>query len=339
MATAAKKKFLIVLAGKMGDDESGGLLLLSPWASPARRRQRSDVCASEISAPGGAVGGESVVADVGEGIGEWRELRVASLPWGGWRDRALGTVGGSGEATFETLSVLGAYDGDWLEVSAGGACRRLVRVRAVAQEPQCSACGSVADAAPPAAACKARRMGVIYVRRSVLEHLQRGGGTGAHAAFDSGDVALCAARTKVQVRRYGSSPGPNPVPVAARVDLARVARHDSSSTRDYTKELRAFFEPGAGTPSEHGGCQHVLAPGDIFGVWVRELAMHAEHSGAPDGSESDSDGNSEEGAGSAETPASRPGPSQCPGKRVAIKSSNRRGHHLVYFQVCSRCVD
>ena len=67
----------------------------------------------------------------------------------------------------------------------------------------------------------------------------------------------------MQVRRYGSSPGPNPVPVAARVDLARVARHDSSSTRDYTKELRAFFEPGAGTPSEHGGCQHVLAPGDI----------------------------------------------------------------------------
>ena len=127
-----------------------------------------------------------------------------------------------------------------------------------------------------------------------------------------------APRASVHVRRYGSGeygatitmPADNSekhaslqsaVQVATRVTLARVARHNSSGSRAYTRELRAFFDCSAKHPSDASSTSTgaaavavedtsplVVAQGDIFGIWV------ATHSGggAPaafSDSESDTD--------------------------------------------------
>jgi len=125
-----------------------------------------------------------------------------------------------------------------------------------------------------------------------------------------------APRASVHVRRYGSGEYgatittqaaksekhaslQSAVQVATRVTLARVARHNSSGSRAYTRELRAFFDcsakhdasstsTGAAAVAVEDTSPLVVAQGDIFGIWV------ATHSGggAPaafSDSESDTD--------------------------------------------------
>lgn len=258
----------------------GQLLLLSDFT---RRRRRLR------SGPAEAV------------LGEGRcELQAACLPWRGWDDASLGTIGGEAEATFETLRNLAAFDGDWLEVSAGSVSR-LVRVKAVDREAPCSCCAGEEAQAGTSSPCtgKARRDGVLYLRRAVLGILLRGVGSGDFGAlYDCGEGCDSFSRTHLWARRYssittdgrekavlaGSDSVCNacPIAAAARVELARVACPNSSGSSTYTRELRTFFEGAsevAGksyartreTPSSSTTWTypHIVSEGDIFGVWVR----------------------------------------------------------------------
>jgi len=137
-------------------NDGGDLLLLSTFSRPRRRWVRAGCAGSE----GGC------------------ELQAACIAWRGWGDQTLGSIGGTAEATFETLRTLMAFDGDCLELSAGGVAR-LVRIRAVPGTPPCACC-CVGDGA---AGCRgdARHEGVIYLRRAALEYLL-GGGDGGELA-------------------------------------------------------------------------------------------------------------------------------------------------------------
>ena len=137
-------------------NDGGDLLLLSTFSRPRKRWVRAGCAGSEAGC----------------------ELQAACMAWRGWGDQTLGSIGGTAEATFETLRTLMAFDGDWLELSAGGVAR-LVRIRAVPGTPPCVCC----CAGDGAAGCRgdARQEGVIYLRRAALEYLL-GGGDGGELA-------------------------------------------------------------------------------------------------------------------------------------------------------------
>jgi len=246
------------------------LLLLSDFSKPRRRQHHNH--ALDFLADGEQVGAA--------GDGEDRLLTVGCLPWCGWGDRALGTIGGGAEATFETLRTLAAFDGDWLEVSVG-TVKRLVRVRAVVcrSAPDSNDDGVCHHDGEVAFCEGARHQGVIYLRRPVLEKLLGGGSWGGHCDGHGGGTACLAASNTprencgwagatVNVRRYAmgitrpsdikktdcDDPGDaHVIATAKRVSLSRVARHDSSSTRSYAHELRSFFDGSAEPLSKFEG--------------------------------------------------------------------------------------
>lgn len=265
-------------------------------------------------------------------------LRAACLPWNGWRDQALGTLGGGAEVSFETLRAIQAFDGDWVEVFYGTSCR-LVRVRAV-----------------PAG--KERRAGVIYLRRSLLEYLLSGGsGGGLPSACD--DLAACS-QVCVRVRQYipclnsGHVDGADkttkcPVAVAKRVVLARVVRNNSSGSRAYTRELRAFFDctpeppehcgdgttgPTAPSASSHYAHTRIVSMGDVFGIWV----PNSNTGGGAQITNLDSDSDNEnvhppDTLLPASTTTRKQGQEDVTGEDAENGALERPGHHLVYFKV------
>ena len=131
-----------------------------------------------------------------------------------------------------------------------------------------------------------------------------------------------------------------PIAPARRVDLARVACPNGSGSRDYSRELRAFFDGTSDltTPLNARGSAapdstkarpvpRVVAKGDIIGVWVR--SSHSSVGALEECTSSDEEASDElegraEGAASLQRQANG---AQC--KDVA----ECPGHHLVRFCV------